>query len=224
MPVSPPSNLPPASQVWGRDIEDRLRAMEQDAVKNSLDVNNSLSGTNSALKRLGEQVQTLADVVAEVQAQNAKILAQQNQINATVNALAGRVTVSAAAPTFNTGSIPTGGVMTWYTGNQASVTLNVPTGKMLITVNTGEASLSGGSGAMGAGVSYSVPTAGIGVGGPESRNFTPGGAIGGPLIVSRVVTVSPGVHTVNGVCGAYAFLAGMSVNFLSPVVTVQVIV
>lgn len=217
MAVVPPSNLAPDSQPWGRHVTDRVRTLDQDLRSLKNDNVNAFRGVNSALNNLGEQLMAL-------QQQNALIIAQQEQINSAVNALASRITVSSTAPPFNTGTIPITPDMIWYTGNQASLTLNVPTGKMLITVMVGEASLSGGASSMGAAVSYSVPTAGIVVGGPEGRNFTTGEAMGSPLVVSRVVNVTPGVHTVNGVCGAYAYASGMSVNFMTPVLTVQVIV
>lgn len=222
--VSPTRNLPPEAEPWGRYVEDTLTQIKFDANKNAQDINSVLSGINGAIALMSKQIEDIAAATAAAAAAASAAASAAAAANAAVADLAGRITVNATAPGFNSGAIAGAGAIQWYTANKASLTLNVPTGKMLITVTCGEASLSGTASGMGATISYAVPTAGIAVGGPEGRNYTTAPAIASPILVSRVVSVTPGVHTVEGIVGAYSFSAGNSVNYNTISLTVEVIV
>jgi hypothetical protein len=223
MAVVPNNNLPPESQPWARDRDAAIAQLQYDAVKASQDMTNAFLGVNNALESIGKQVEQIAQATAAATAAANAAAAAAAAANGAVADLAARVTVSSTAPPFNTGVIPTGGAITWYTANQAALSVNVPTGKMLVTVSCGEVSLSGGGG-MGGVLSYAVPSAGIAVGGPEGRLYTSNAALGASIALSRVVNVTPGVHTIQGVPGAYSFVGGSSANLLTIVLTVQVIV
>lgn len=91
MPVVPQSKLPPDSQPWARYVDDSVSSLDRSVQKVSLDTNASLKSVNGALKRLGQQVQDLTELVEEQAALQAQILATQAQQAvqlAQINALA----------------------------------------------------------------------------------------------------------------------------------------
>lgn len=59
----PLRNLPPASEAWGRFVEDEINVLGRDSTQNRQTAANGLSATNSALQQLSGQVSALANVV-----------------------------------------------------------------------------------------------------------------------------------------------------------------
>lgn len=62
----PPRNLPPSSEPWGRDVDQRLMDLETRQSAGSQATQNTLSSLNSGLIQLGNNLTTLAGTVAVV--------------------------------------------------------------------------------------------------------------------------------------------------------------
>lgn len=94
MSVTPKRNLPPAAEPWGRSVDSRVQAIEQASARQRQDNDNTLSGLNSSLVRLSEQVgeirtltETLVEQQAMLQAQQQTLTSQQAQLTQTVTEL-----------------------------------------------------------------------------------------------------------------------------------------
>lgn len=213
--VRPKQNLDPGSQQWARSLETDVDRLISSSDRSSQTIDNTLSGLANSLSNLGDLVGTLAT-------QQAQLTAQQAQLVSTVTDLASRVSITSSWSTFNTGTIPPDGVWRSY-GPAVSQTINVPTGKLLVTVGCAEASVAtDGTDSMGARSTFSIPGV-VSLGDFGSRVFVSGTAkaIGAPLVLIRSITLTPGVYTVTGQMQAYAFAPG-SCNFNSPFMTLQV--
>lgn len=126
MPVVPQSKLPPDSQPWARYVDDSVSSLDRSVQKVSLDTNASLKSVNGALKRLGQQVQDLTDLVEEQAALQAQIIATQAQQAAqltAINALAANQVTGATATNTNTSAISISSG-----GNYVPATVTVPAG------------------------------------------------------------------------------------------------
>lgn len=113
MPFKPDNNLPPGSQPWAREIVGAVDSAQFQANRANLNNKNAFKTINATLDQLAEQ-----------QAE----LAQQQEY------LAGLKTVADEVGGFDFVAATVNGAWTWV-GSSASVTLNVPTGRVLVTVH-----------------------------------------------------------------------------------------
>lgn len=227
----PINNLPPESQPWARDTDDKVYQLEVLAGKNAQDTSNSFRAVNGALDRLALQIADLNSITDSLEAQQialanqqASLTAQQAQINATVSDLAARVTVSTSVANFNTGILPADAIDHPY-GPSLPITINIPTGKVIVTVGCGQATVSAGGGGGGciAEATFTIPGI-VNYGDVYARVYNIDGAhnAGSSMVVSRAFTVPPGVHTITGQMTGWASGTGASINFGQPYLTVQV--
>ena len=177
------------------------------------------------------------DVYADLAAKDETILgliddlaATQVTLAAQVADLASRVSVSTAIDTFDTGSLPDDAAWHEY-GAGIPITINVPTGRVVVTVGCGEASLNCGGAVVLAEATFTisggvVPAYGIFV----SRAYLGTALAAGEevrtsnsLSVQRAFVVTPGTYTITGKMRAWAAgTATASVQFGLPYLTVQV--
>lgn len=124
--VTQPSNLPAASMPWSRQVTDGLNDVEA-RVERFVSDQTNLNRANAS------NTQRLAD--------NSKTLAEQ------VEYLASLVTVSTSvADTYNTGNVPGDQTTRWTDGGlNCSVTVDVPTGRLLIAYGLGQVTINSGS-------------------------------------------------------------------------------
>jgi hypothetical protein len=198
--------------------------LERTATGNAQDIGNTLSAQSATLRRIGQQISDLNDVVAAVQAQNTTILTQQGQINAAIADLGARISVTTTLTSFNTGSLPNDGTFHPY-GGLMPITINVPTGKLLVTVGCGQATVN--SGGPGGGVTADATFEIVGVVPMETyagSAYTGGGeVVGASLCIQRAFSLVPGVYTIYGQMWAWASgTSSGSVQFQQPYLTVQV--
>lgn len=159
------------------------------------------------------------DVYASLSATDALILGQ-------IADLAARVTVTTSIATFNTGALPSDATFHEY-GADIPITIDVPTGRVVVTVGCGEASLNCGGGSVDAEATFSISGGVVpAYGSFVSRAFLQSGAgtwTSNSLVVQRAFVVTPGTYTITGKMRAYASgTATASVNFVQPYLTVQV--
>lgn len=221
MPVTPNRNLPPEAEPWGRWVEEQLRNGSMGLIRADEDATNSFKGINGALTQIGKQIAALNNVTSELAAQQVTLAAQQAN-------LAARITTSSSIASFNTGSIPTD--TTWRSyGPSIPITIDVPTGKLVVTVGCSEASVNAGSGsgATSAAATFSISGGVANLDDYSSRVYlgsVNGELVGAPLMIQRAFSVPPGTYTVTGQmrgwCGTVTGTA--SINFRTPYLTVQV--
>lgn len=87
MSVTPKRNLPPAAEPWGRSVDARVQAIEQASARQRQDNDNTLSGLNSSLLRLSEQVGEIRTITETLVEQQATLQAQQSMLTETVSQL-----------------------------------------------------------------------------------------------------------------------------------------
>jgi len=164
------------------------------------------------------------DVFADLAAKDAALAAQDATLTAQVADLASRVTRTVSITSFNTGSLPNDATFHAY-GSSMPITIAVPTGKLVVTVGCGQATLDPSGASVIADATFSIS------GGVASMEDFAGSAflqssttiIGATLSVQRAFTVTPGTYTVTGRMYAWANgTATASVNFQQPYLTVQV--
>lgn len=152
------------------------------------------------------------------------LAAKQAALTAAVADLASRVTVTAAIATFNTGSLSNDS--TWHDyGSDIPITIAVPTGKLVVTIGCGEASLNAGGYTVAAGASFSISGGIAALGDYTSRAYLASvtTAVSAPLMTQRSFSVPPGTYTIIGKMRAWAGgTATASVNFREPFLNVQV--
>lgn len=147
-------------------------------------------------------------------------------IAATVADLSSRVTRTATIATFNTGSLPNDGAFHAY-GPSIPITIDVPTGKLVVTVGCGQATLNAGSASVEADATFSISSGVASLLDYSSSVYLGTNSvvpmIGAPLNMQRAFTVTPGTYTVTGQMVAWATgTTTASVNFQQPFLTVQV--
>lgn len=118
------------------------------------------------------------------------------QLNATVSYLAGLTTVSATGPDFNTGNTPGDSTFRWFDSAPAlTLQTQCPTGKLLVTVGSGECTLSPGNASAVAVISFSASTPSgwsYALDQVDSRLYLTGGVyLGVPLVVNAPITGVP---------------------------------
>ena len=139
--------------------------------------------------------------------------------------LASRITVSTSIATFGTGPLPNGGTLVGY-GADIPITINVPTGRVVVTVGCGEASLNCGGAAVIAEATFSISGGVAAYGDFVSRAYlytAAAVATSNSLSIQRAFVVTPGTYTITGKMRAWASgTTTASVQFLQPYLTVQV--
>jgi hypothetical protein len=105
------------------------------------------------------------------------------------------------------------------------ITINVPTGKLLVTVGCGQATVN--SGGPGGGVTADATFEIVGVVPMETyagSAYTGGGeVVGASLCIQRAFSLVPGIYTIYGQMWAWAAgTSSGSVQFQQPYLTVQV--
>lgn len=223
--VRPKSNLPPEAQPWGRAVEDELDAAGRSLDAGSSAVLNNNKAVNATLAQIAAQIASINAIAAAQASQLATLTAQQGQINSALADLTARKTVTNSISTFNTGSLPNDFVDRPY-GSSIPITISVPTGKLVVTIGCGEASLavSGAGSAVIAYATFSIPGY-ANMLDYTARVYLSGGGqnVGASLCLQQAFTVTPGTYTITGQMYATAATAtGQSVNFRQPYLTVQV--
>lgn len=171
--VVPKLNLPPESTPWGNSVEARIGQIL----------------STLQLRQQGESNSFLQ--------QAATIQNLQSQ----VNRLNGLTTVSAAGGHFNTGTTPGDSTYRWFDSSPAlTLRTQCPTGKLLVTVGTGQCTLApGNSSAIGL-ISFaaSAPSGwSVAVDSVDSRlYFVNNTSIGVPLQVNAPLTGVPTTETI----------------------------
>ena len=139
--------------------------------------------------------------------------------------VASRVTWTASLASFNTGSLPNDATFHNY-GAGIPITISVPTGKLVVTVGCGQATISPGTGgSVIAEATFSLSDGSLVYGDISARGFvaTPTISGGASLAVQRAFVVTPGTYTITGKMRAWAAgTATASVQFVQPYLTVQV--
>jgi len=184
-------------------------------------------GEDALIRRIQEIERTMREMLPSVAA---SIKPAMDDIRAQVADLASRVSVSTAIDTFDTGSLPNDSAWHEY-GAGIPITINVPTGRVVVTVGCGEASLNCGGAVVLAEATFTisggvVPAYGIFV----SRAYLGTALAAGEevrtsnsLSVQRAFVVTPGTYTITGKMRAWAAgTATASVQFGLPYLTVQV--
>lgn len=80
MSVTPKRNLPPASEQWGRSVDQRLDTIQAQSSRQSQDIGNTLTGVNASLVRLSEQVGEIRTITETLVEQQTTLQAQQEQL------------------------------------------------------------------------------------------------------------------------------------------------
>lgn len=144
--VTQPSNLPAASMPWARQVTGGVNDVDA-AFSRFLSDQDNRNRANNA------NIQMLTTQNALLQQQNAALQAQANY-------LASLITVSTSvSDTYNTGDVPGDQTVRWTDGGlNCSVTLNVPTGRLLVAYGVGQITINSGSGSFIAYARISVTT------------------------------------------------------------------
>lgn len=222
MPVIPTRNLPPDAEPWGRSVDTRLGDMERAVNKIGQDTQNTLSGINGTLTKLGEQVAEIAAAASAANAAAVQAATAAAAATAAVNDLAARISTTASIASFNTGTLPNDSLDHLY-GPTIPITIDVPTGKLIVTVGCGQATVNAGSGAAIAEATFTIPGY-VNYYDVSARMYNADSVYlaGSSLVVSQAFTVAPGTYTITGSMSAWAAGTGASVNFRQPYMTVQV--
>lgn len=211
--------LPPDSQPWSREVEDRISALETDLESLRSFQTNTNKGVSSTLTQMASQINILEETTAT--------------LGATVSDIESRVTVTNRGSTVDTGGLTQDGT-TRYFGDDINVTVTVPAGKKItLTVGCGRAMLGGTSftviGSLmaaatfkisGGVASYMTQFAGASLY-LNSGDGTPG--MGTSLSGTYTFDVTPGTYTVTGKMSASSSgFSFSSVVFFDPFLTVSV--
>lgn len=222
MPVVPPNNLPPESQPWARDRDAAIAQLQLDALKAEQSNANAFTGINNSLTAIGKQLEAVSAASAAAAAASAAALSAANTANAAVADLAARVSVTASIGNFNTGTLPNDASDHFY-GAAMPITIAVPTGKVLVTVGCGQATIAAGTGAVIAEATFTIPGY-VNYYDHYARFYNADSVYlaGGSMVVTRSFNIPPGTYTITGQMSAWASGTGGSVNFSQPYITVQV--
>ena len=211
-PGSPQAQMPPGEDALIRRIQETERTMREFLPSVALSIKPAMDDIRAQQATLADQQVTLAD--------------QQVTLASQVADLASRVSVSTSIATFNTGSLPDDSVFHEY-GADIPITINVPTGRIVVTVGCGEATLNCGGGSVNAEATFSISGGVVpAYGSVSSRAFLQTVSAvwtSNPLSVQRAFVVTPGTYTITGKMRAWASgTATASVQFVQPYLTVQV--
>jgi hypothetical protein len=178
VPERPVNNLPPGSQPWARDVSKAIDSAQFAADKANMNNKNAFKTINATLEQQANQL--------------VQIQEQQEY-------LAGLKTRVDESASFALTAASTNGAWVWI-GTTASITLEIPTGKALVTVNCPylESHVNYAA-TMWYGVGYSLTGSATDANYSYSFGFgTTSGALdvyGSNATLTDLVTVSPGTHT-----------------------------
>lgn len=217
MPADIPANLPPESMPWARDLVKRLQDLEGERNRLAQAEQNSSSSLTATLQTQAQQIQSLNSTIAS--------------LNSTITYLNGLTTTSATGSDFNTGTTPGDSTFRWAQSSPAlTLQTQCPTGKLLVTVGTGECTLQAGNASAVAVVSFSASSPSgwsFALDNVDSRLYlTSGQYLGVPLVANAPLTGVPTneVITINVWYGIWSASATTlaSANFQSNYVLAQV--
>lgn len=185
-------------------------------------------GDDELIRRIQElertQREMLPALMAAVGPAITTLQAQQLSLEGAVSDLASRVTQTATIATFNTGSLPNDATFHTY-GSPIPITIAVPTGKIVVTVGCGQATVAPDVGSVVGEATFSLSDGSVAFGAVYARGYatSPTPLAGSSLAVTRAFVVTPGTYTITGQMRAWAnSTAAGSVNFGNPYLTVQV--
>lgn len=199
-------NLPPQAEPWGREVDARLRSLENLGSRNDLETLNALKGVNSSLRVISQQIERLDSVVTRLDEQQQELSRQQAYLSSlvSVNAATGAWTTS-----WHALGVP---ASTWYWRSGPQVTVNVSTGKARIFLRSDfvSARRNQSNGTVTAGISYGVsggvaePTPGTAM--KVSAAYSGAVSTSGSSGLMRVgtLTMTPGTYTFTGYYGMMA--------------------
>ncbi len=180
-----------------------------------------------ALARRIQEVERRLDeflpaVMAAVGPAISDLQTQQNDLQA-------RVSQTATIASFNTGSLPNDNTFHTY-GASIPITIAVPTGKLVVGVGCGQATVNSGTGGAVVGeATFTISGGYANLGDVYARDYvtsvdsTSSLAGGSSLFVQQAFSVTPGTYTITGQMMAWASGAtDGSVQFSNPFLTVQV--
>lgn len=219
----PRQALPPENQPWRRWVEASILSISKRLEdKFGADVANAFRGTASSLGLLSQQVTTLKEQ-QETLATQQEMLAEQQAYQASL------VTLAAETATFNSGDIPIASGTTWLSTGPSlamSITINVPTGALLLNYGCSEISVQTGNSSAQGLMSFDFnDNAPVTTG--TTRVFAASGWIGSGTSRQKKVAVTPGLVTVRARFGVFtgSTTPGSTgnVNFREPWMSAQVI-
>lgn len=191
------------------------------------------AGDDAIIRRIQEleraQREMLPAVMAAVGPAITTLQDQQTQLTNAVNDLAARVSQTATIASFNTGSLPNDNTFHAY-GPGIPITIAVPTGKIVVGVGCGQATVNSGTGGAVIGeATFTISGGYANLGDVYARDYETSVdsvsslAGGASLYVQQAFSVTPGTYTVTGQMMAWSSGAtDGSVQFSKPFLTVQV--
>lgn len=227
MPVTPPINLDPNSYPWGRWATDKIETIDAALARTTADQTNNNKQLNSSINVINRQLTAIAAQQDQIIAQQSQITAQQTQLANTVTYLSGLQVTAVTGNNFNSGPIPNDATDRWLTtpdSLSASLTVVVPTGRLLVTYGAAELSMEPQENTMAGRIGFDIN------GGepafPANVYATPNTRFGASVSRSTAVNVTPGsTVTVRTRCGTWTSGTSTiaSINFARPWLAVQVI-
>jgi hypothetical protein len=181
MPVSPRNNLDPNSAPWGRWVDQNIDDINTALGRNDLDQLNNNKQLNSSVNVISTQISDLAKVVSDLQV-------AQDQLANTTAYLTSLRTSSVRVNSVNSGQIPADATVRYFDAVGGSLSLPVPTGKLLLSYGCGEMSLTPDTATSSINAYVAVSVSG---GEPQNsaRVFTVGQRIGSAASRSTVLDV-----------------------------------
>lgn len=191
----PSHNLVTASAPWGNWVNSQVQSLLTAASRNTQDQGNTNKSLQGSVKVLAGQINLLQATTDSLAATTAQLQDTTAQVANTVAYLNGLKTVSANGVLFSSGDIP-GDATNRYIRGAASVTLRVPTGRMLVTVGCGQCTLQPGSSSAQAQVTFETSASGgwgesASTQRPSTLFLTNGTFLGTPLVVNKVIEDVP---------------------------------
>ena len=193
---TPDPMLPPESAPWGRHVNEQIRELTYSTSKNNTDIVNALKGLSSTVTRMSKQIEDLTTLTESLASQQAQLNSQQNEITNQQNYLTSLVSRDVLIPFANTGTLISDGQFHFFGAQGVISNLEVPTGKVRVTLSCSEASIDAQGNSVIASVNY-------GVDGIEpldattryARLYAPSALMGVSLARIGTVTMPPGVYT-----------------------------
>lgn len=214
MTVVPPSNLPPSSQPWARDVARSLDATRFDADRANVNNANAFKAINSSLKQLSEQLVISQEQQALLETQQETLENQQAYLSSLIsrNDATGTLLRSTSSGDLINDD-------TWHFIAGTSITIPVSTGKFRVSLSTDNASVAArapGAAYVYCGITYGYT--GPATLNPDSNNTAYYRAndltntnINGPLTRFGTAVDTPGTYTITAYY-AYRY-AGTSTGY-----------
>jgi hypothetical protein len=159
-------------------------------------------------------MESILPLITDLQAQQAELEAQQADLAAQQEYLSSLISRDDAVGIFNTGTL-TNDATEHFVGSQAVVSdLPIPTGKVRITISCSEASISPGTNAVVAAISYAIDGISVLDGSRFSRLYTVGNPLGASLVRVGTEELPPGTYTLRAQASYWSSGAdAASINF-----------